>query len=150
MSTTVRPLSPEDHDAWHRLWDEYCAFYETTMPAEVTATTWARLTSESVPHYIGLVAERDGAVIGIANCIVHSSTWSAADRCYLNDLFVDPSVRGSGAGKALIDHLLHMGAERGWEQVHWLTHETNATARRLYDQYGPASGFINYRAICGE
>lgn len=145
METTVRYLTAADEADWRRLWEAYGVFYETRFSEETTTTTFARLTGDDYPHYLGLVAERDGAVIGIANCIVHSSTWSPKDRCYLNDLYVDPDVRGSGTGKALIERLVEIGREREWEQVHWLTAETNVRARRLYDQFGPASGFINYR-----
>lgn len=144
MSTTVRFLAATDHDAWHRLWDGYCTFYKTSMPADVTAATWQRLLDDSTPDFFGLVAERDGEVIGIANCILHGTTWSISQRCYLNDLFVNPEARGSGAGKALIAHLQQLGAEHGWDKIHWLTAESNSTARRLYDQFAPASGFIQY------
>lgn len=149
MSVTVRPLSESDHEAWHRLWDGYCAFYETEMPTEVTAASWARLLDEAEPTFFGLVAERDGKVIGIANCILHGTTWAIAQRCYLNDLFVDPAARGSGAGRALIAHLQTLGVEQSWDKIHWLTAETNTTARRLYDQFAPPSGFIQY-AISSE
>lgn len=144
MTITIRLLTSADHDDWHRLWDGYCTFYETAMPPDVTASTWQRLLDDDTPTYLGLVAEQDGEVIGIANCIIHDTTWAIAPRCYLNDLFVDPAVRGSGAGKALIDHLRLLGGEQGWDQIHWLTAETNTTARRLYDQFAPASGFIQY------
>lgn len=143
-TTTVRNLTAGDHAAWHRLWDGYCEFYETVMPAEVTEATWERLLDDATPEYFGLVAERDGEVIGIANCILHGTTWAIAPRCYLNDLFVDPTARGSGAGKMLIQELQKLAAENGWDKLHWLTHETNTTARRLYDQFGPATGFIQY------
>lgn len=144
MSTIVRPLAETDRDAWHRLWDGYCAFYEVEMPADVTAKSWERLLDDATPDFFGLVAERDGVVIGIANCILHGTTWAIAPRCYLNDLFVDPSARGSGAGKAMIVHLQHLAAENGWDKVHWLTAGSNATARRLYDQFSPATGLIQY------
>lgn len=147
MSTTLRPLVESDHDSWHRLWDGYCAFYETNMPVDVTATTWHRLLDPNETNFFGLVAERDGEVIGIANCVLHGTTWAVAQRCYLNDLFVDPAARGSGAGKALIDELQRMGAEQGWDKIHWLTAESNATARRLYDQFAPKSGFIQYAIL---
>lgn len=147
MSTIVRPVAATDHDAWHRLWDGYCTFYETEMPAEVTATTWQRLLDDTTPEFFGLVAERDGEVIGIANCILHGTTWSVTQRCYLNDLFVDPAVRGSGAGKALIQELQRLGSEQGWDKLHWLTADSNTTARRLYDQFVPASGFIQYAIL---
>lgn len=145
MSTNVRLLGEADRDAWHRLWDGYCDFYAVDMPAEVTAKSWERLLEDDTPDFFGLVAERDGEVIGIANCILHGTTWAIAPRCYLNDLFVDPGARGTGAGKAMVDHLLRLAAKNGWDRVHWLTAETNEMARRLYDQFTPASGFIQYR-----
>ena len=144
METSVRYVTTGDHDAWLRLWAAYCDFYETSMPADVTATTWQRLLDETEPDFFGLVAERDGTVIGIANCVLHGTTWAINQRCYLNDLFVDPAVRGSGAGKALIERLQRLGAEQGWDKIHWLTAETNSRARRLYNQFAPASGFIQY------
>lgn len=149
MSTIVRPLLESDHDAWHRLWDGYCDFYEVDMPAEITAKSWERLINNDVPDFLGLVAERDGEIIGIANYILHGTTWAIAPRCYLNDLFVDPEARGSGAGKAIIQHLQQMAAENGWDKIHWLTQESNATARRLYDQFSPANGFIQYAILPG-
>ncbi len=144
METTVRFVTREDHEAWHRLWDAYCDFYETTMPPGVTAATWQRLLDDAEPDFFGLVAEREGEVIGIANCVLHGTTWAIARRCYLNDLFVDPAIRGSGAGKALIEYLQRLGGQQGWDKIHWLTAETNSRARRLYDQFAPASGFIQY------
>lgn len=144
METIVRALAETDREAWHRLWDGYCEFYQTKMPAEVTAKSWERLLDDATQDFFGLVAERDGAVIGIANCILHGTTWAIAPRCYLNDLFVDPEARGSGAGKAMIEHLQEMGAEQGWDKIHWLTQEDNATARRLYDQFGPRTPFVQY------
>lgn len=144
MSTVVRPLQESDKNDWLRLWDGYCAFYETEMPTDVTAKSWERLIDTDVPEFFGLVAVRDGEVIGIANCILHGTTWAISPRCYLNDLFVDPAARGSGAGKAMISYLQTMGSEAGWDRIHWLTAETNETARRLYDQFAPASGFIQY------
>lgn len=144
MSITIRALAVTDQVDWHRLWDAYCDFYNTTMPAEVTAITWQRMLDPAEPHFFGLVAERDGDVVGIANCVLHGTTWAVAQRCYLNDLYVDPAARGSGAGKSLIEALQAMAADQGWDKVHWLTAETNATARRLYDQFAPASGFIQY------
>ena len=147
MTTNVRYLEETDREAWNRLWDGYCEFYEKEMPADVTANTWDRLIDGENEEFFGLVAERDGVVIGIANCIVHGTTWAISSRCYLNDLFVDPAARGSGAGRAMIQFLQNLGAEKDWDKIYWLTAETNATASWLYDQFAPASGFIQYSIV---
>lgn len=144
MTIMVRDLTAYDMERWHQLWDGYCRFYETDMPSGVTAATWNRLIDPAYPDYGGLVAEVDGRVIGIANYILHATTWSIEPRCYLNDLFVDPDARGSGVGKALISALQRRGAEQGWGKIHWLTHETNTAAQRLYNQFAPPTGFIQF------
>jgi GNAT superfamily N-acetyltransferase len=140
---SIRDVSAGDEGAWRRYWADYQTFYEVSHPETLTATTWHRLLDPQSPVF-GLVAEVDGRVVGIANCVMHASTWSIAPFCYLNDLYVDAEVRGASIGKALIDELVARGKEEGWGRVYWMTHQNNARARRLYDRYGPASGFISY------
>lgn len=144
MTTTVRPVEARDYDTWKRLWDAYCEFYEVTMPAPVTDSSWRKLLADVEPNVFGLVAELDGEVVGIANCILHATTWSIEPRCYLNDLYVDEQARGKGVGRALILHIQDLAATNKWDKVHWLTHESNAEARKLYDSLTPPSGFIQY------
>lgn len=145
MTITVRPLEARDHDEWLRLWNDYCDFYEVNMPHAVTISSWHRMLSDTDPNVFGLVAEHDGAVVGITHCIIHQTTWSIEPRCYLNDLFVDPTARGLGVGRALIEEVQDLAAQNHWNKVHWLTHESNDTARRLYDSMCEApSGFIQY------
>jgi GNAT superfamily N-acetyltransferase len=93
----------------------------------------------------GLVAAQDGRIVGIAHCIVHRSTWARGTYVYLNDLFVAPDLRGSGAGRALIEAIYKHADEIGAERVYWLTHESNATARKLYDSLAFNDGFVEYR-----
>ena len=145
MTLTIRNVTAADEAVWRRLWDGYCAFYETQMPAEVTDATWRRILDPGTPDFGALVAERDGRVIGFANYVLHAYTWAIGKQCYLHDLYVDPEVRGGGIGEALIRALQRRGAEQGWTRIHWLTHETNERARRLYDRFSPPTGFIQYR-----
>ena len=74
---TVRPVRPEDYDAWKPLWDEYNAFYErtgpTALPDEVTQTTWRRFFDAHEPVHC-IVAEIDGRLVGICHYIFHRST----------------------------------------------------------------------------
>jgi GNAT superfamily N-acetyltransferase len=144
MTFTVRDVTPADEPVWRSLWDGYCAFYEKDMPADVTDATWQRILDPGNETFGAIVAERDGSIVGFANYVLQWYTWSTGQQCYLHDLFVDPEVRGGGVGEALIRFLQRRGAERGWTRVHWLTHESNDRARRLYDRFTPASGFIQY------
>ncbi|MGN6484811.1 MAG: GNAT family N-acetyltransferase [Thermomicrobiales bacterium] len=145
-AVTIRDLGREDETAWRDLWAGYLRFYEASLPQETTDLTWERVVGDD-PAFGGLVAvdgNADGAILGIANYILHPSTWGTTPFCLLNDLYVSPAARGKGAGRALIDALIARGREQGWARVYWVTKESNATARVLYDSYGPADGFIRY------
>lgn len=142
--TIVRPLGAADKQAWMPLWAGYLEFYQTSLPSDVTDATFTRLTGPDLDMF-GLVAEQGGRIIAIAHCVVHRSTWAKGNYIYLNDLFVTPDVRGSGAGRALIEAIYQRADEMGAERVYWLTHESNATARKLYDSVAVNDGFLEYR-----
>ena len=142
-AVTVSPLTSADYAAWFPLWRGYQAFYKVDIAPDVTAATWARLLDAAAP-IDGVLAWQGGQAVGLAHSVRHLSTWSIADKCYLNDLFVSPDVRGRGIGRALIAEVYARAAEAGCGAVYWLTHETNATAMRLYDVVASRSGFVQY------
>ena len=93
-----------------------------------------------------LVAENNvGEMIGIVHYLYHRVTWAVADRCYLEDLFVVEAARGTGAGRALIDAVYAAADARGADQVYWMTQDSNADGRRLYDRVGRVTPFIKYQ-----
>jgi GNAT superfamily N-acetyltransferase len=144
FSGTIRPLVAADKPAWLKLWAGYLDFYKASLAPEVTETTFSRLT-DADDSMFGLVAEQDARIVGIAHGLLHRSTWAKGLYLYLNDLFVSPDVRGSGAGRALIEGVYARADAIGAERVYWLTHETNATARKLYDSLAVNDGFLEYR-----
>ncbi|MBR0650628.1 GNAT family N-acetyltransferase [Roseomonas terrae] len=149
---TVRPARPEDYDAWLPLWLGYNAFYGregATAPAEaITRVTWARFFDALEPMDC-LVAEVDGRLVGLAHLIFHRNTILAGSTCYLQDLFAAPDLRGRGVGRALIEALYAHAKAKGAERVYWHTHETNATARLLYDRVATHAGFLLYSKALG-
>jgi GNAT superfamily N-acetyltransferase len=147
MSTiTIRPLARADRAQWEPLWQAYLAFYETSVPAEVTELTFARFFDESEPMH-ALVAEREGEVVGIVHYLFHRSTWTEGPYCYLQDLFTREDARGGGVGRKLIEAVYDRAREQGASRVYWLTQESNATARALYDKLADRPGFIQYRKL---
>ncbi|WP_442581048.1 N-acetyltransferase family protein [Mesorhizobium sp. ASY16-5R] len=140
----VRPLQQSDHAEWRRLWTAYLTFYETTLSDEVYALTWRRLFEAGEFEPKGLLALLDGKPVGLTHYLFHRSCWAKADNCYLQDLFADPDVRGKGVGAALIAAVREAAAKKGVTNVYWMTHETNATARKLYDRVARRTGFIEY------
>ncbi len=146
----VREVTRADYDQWLPLWDGYNAFYgregATALAPEITAMTWSRFFDAYEPVH-ALVAEADGQIIGIVHYLFHRSTTSIAPNCYLQDLFTDEAARGRGAGRALVEAVYARAGAAGSPRVYWLTHETNKTARTLYDQVAEKSGFIVYRKM---
>jgi len=144
----IRPVERGDYDRWLPLWDGYNTFYErtgpTALPAEVTAMTWARFFDAYEPVW-ALVAERGGELLGLTHYLFHRSTTAIAPLCYLQDLFTTAASRGQGVGGALIEGVYEAARRAGAPRVYWQTHETNATAMRLYDQVAEKSGFLVYR-----
>jgi len=142
---TVRPVATSDRERWLVMWDGYNAFYERPdLSPEITDVLWQRLFDASEPVH-GLVAELDGRVVGLAHYLFHRSTTMIAHTCYLQDLFTDASVRGRGVGRALIEGVYAAARDAGSSRVYWQTHETNATAMKLYDRIAERSGFLVYR-----
>jgi len=145
---SVRPVSPGDLGAWTVLWDGYNAFYgragETALPAEITRLTWQRFQDPAEPVH-ALVAERAGALVGLAHYLFHRSTILTNPICYLQDLFTAESERGMGVGGALIEAVYARARDAGSARVYWQTHESNHTAMRLYDRIAERSGFLVYR-----
>ena len=142
----VRDLRASDRAQWEALWAGYLEFYNSKVAPEVTETTFARLLDPNEAMF-SLVAEDEGThdLIGMVNCVIHRSTWSEQNYCYLGDLFTSPAARNRGIGRALIEAVYARADELKMPRVYWMTHETNETARKLYDQVAINSGFIQYR-----
>ena len=83
--------------------------------------------------------------LGITHYSFQSSTWAPNNYCYLEDLFVDPSSRGQGVGRALIDAVQEIAIQAGSSRLYWNTDASNETARKLYDSYTTESGKVQYR-----
>lgn len=139
----IRDLEAGDEAAWRGLWAGYNAFYAATVPEATTAYTWSRTLDPKVP-LLGRIACVDGQPVGFSLSVLHEGTWVRDPVCYLEDLFVDPQVRGQGVGRALIQDLVDLGHARGWARLYWHT-RTDNPARRLYDSFLPADDFVRYR-----
>ena len=142
--TKVRPMRPLDKSAWLELWHGYLKFYKTELSDEQTELTWHRLLDGNYNSYC-LVAEDNGEIVGITHYSFQTSTWAQNNYCYLEDLFVNPTLRGKGYGRALIDAVREIAIEAGSSRLYWNTDQDNATARKLYDSYTSESGKVQYR-----
>jgi GNAT superfamily N-acetyltransferase len=138
---SIGPLVPADRPDWQVLFAGYNEFYGRTMPEEFFEHSWTEFLAGERIHALG--ARLDGKLVGIAHFLTHASTTSA-DSCYLQDLFTAPEARGRGAARALIAAVTEWARGNNCGRVYWSTHESNSTARRLYDQVAENRGFILY------
>jgi GNAT superfamily N-acetyltransferase len=146
MSVRVRLLEPRDKQAWLGLFKAYIEFYKARVSEDVIETLWHRLLQGGEGFHAALVAvDEQDKPIGLAHILMHRSTWTNGWYCYLEDLFVDPAVRGGGIGKALIEAVYARADAHGCSRTYWMTQETNSTARGLYDKVASKSPFVQYR-----
>jgi GNAT superfamily N-acetyltransferase len=146
----IRPVQPQDFDAWKVLWDGYNAFYErsgpTALPEHITQSTWQRFFDAYEPVH-ALVAEADGQLLGLVHYLYHRSTIGIGPNCYLQDLFTAEAARGKGVGRALIEAVYEIAQADGCGRVYWHTRDSNVTAQRLYNQVAEGGGVMVYRKI---
>jgi len=141
----IRPIGPGDEAEWRRLWTNYLTFYEASVSEEVYATTFARLLSGDDNEFRGLIAEADGKPVGLVHFLFHRHCWRVENVCYLQDLYADPEVRGTGVGRRLIEAVYAAADAAGSPTVYWMTQDSNTTARTLYDRVAAVTPFIKYQ-----
>ena len=144
MPLKIRPLIAEDRTEWGQMWGDYLSFYETDVAPEIYETTFARLIDSTNPVQNALVAELDGAAVGIVHYIYHAHNWRAEDVCDLQDLYAKEAVRGQGIGRTLIEAVYGAADANGTPSVYWMTQDFNENARLLYDRIGTLTPFIKY------
>ncbi|QGX97313.1 GNAT family N-acetyltransferase [Roseovarius faecimaris] len=144
MSITIRPIRSEDEAQWRALWTAYLEFYEATVPEEVYQTTFQRLLSADHPDQNGFLAVQGDTPVGLVHYIYHAHNWRVDQVCYLQDLYADPAVRGTGVGRKLIEAVYAQADADGRPSVYWMTQDFNHTARQLYDRIATLTPFIKY------
>jgi GNAT superfamily N-acetyltransferase len=147
--TNIRELRQQDRAAWSELWAGYLRFYRAELAPGVTEQTFSRMT-ERRDGCFGLAAESEnGTLVGFSHCVLHPTTWSQGGTCYLEDLYVDPGHRGTGAAKALIEAAGEQGQAAGAETLYWHTQAFNGRARSLYDTVAQLTSFVHYERQLG-
>jgi GNAT superfamily N-acetyltransferase len=138
----VRPLENGDRGRWEELFRAYMRFYERSEPQALYDRAWNEFMRDERMH--ALVACIDGEIIGIVHFLIHANT-SAADVCYLQDLFTAEAARRRGVGRRLIEAVAARARERECSRLYWMTQESNTAARALYDCVAEYRGFIRYQ-----
>lgn len=143
MAVRVRPLVQDDFAAWLPLWD---GNNDGQRDMDVTSQTWARLM-DSNSAVFGFGAEDSGCLIGLVHYILHPTTGSMGDACYMQDVYVDPAVRGKGAGRKLVEAVAAQGKKEGWARLYWIAEADNEAAQALYKDFGVKLNFTVHAMI---
>lgn len=144
MSVRIDWAQAKDEAAFRALWQGFLEYYGQSLPETTTAATWDRILNPQHRMSCRLAFAEDRTV-GFAIHHHHCSSWVPGDDVYLEDLFVAPSARGQGVGRALIEDLIRLGRENGWHRLYWNTNFDNAGARKLYDSFCKDDGHVRYR-----
>ncbi|MEM7403861.1 MAG: GNAT family N-acetyltransferase [Pseudomonadota bacterium] len=144
MSVQIRPVAAPDRARWEALFQAYAEFYKTSVPEGGFDAVWGWIHDPGNDFWCDVAEDADGQVIGMTQYQLMHRSLGGTMVCYLSDLYVEPSIRGGGVGRALIDHVLAFARARGLPGVRWLTQDFNYAGRRLYDTYAPKTDFILY------
>src|SRR3984957_11094481 len=141
---TIRTLRNDDWEGWSQLWTGYLAFSRAELDDLTTQSTFERLCAGEEGMFGLLALDDTGRAIGMANCVLHATTWSQQPKCYLEDLFVSPTARGADLGQALLRAVKQTATDRGAPDLYWHTQQYNGRARSLYDVVGRPTSFVVY------
>jgi ribosomal protein S18 acetylase RimI-like enzyme len=142
---TVTPLRADDQPFWQQLYRGYGEFYEVAMPQQKLDRVWSWLHDDA--HELRAIVVRAGAEeppVGLAHYRPFARPLHGSTGCYLDDLFVEPAARGTGAVDALLAELRALAGRHGWDVVRWITSETNLRARSTYDRLARRTGYLTY------
>jgi len=143
----VDDLRLEDREAWARLHRGYLDFYESTRPDEVSAIVWGWLTDPDPDHELECLVVRatpDSEPVGIAHLRPFIRPLQGSVSGFLDDLFVAPAHRGTGAVDALLAGVRERARDRGWPVVRWITRASNSQARSTYDRLARQTDLVTY------
>ena len=145
-AVTVHAVETTDHADWRRLFQGYADFYGSNLTDDSARQVWSWLHE---PEHVleGLIARTaDGDAVGLAHVRACPRPLAGQTIGFLDDLYVPPEARGSGAADALFEALAERARERGWPALRWLTQEFNYRGRAFYDRYtGSKSDFVMYQ-----
>ena len=145
----VRPVEGSEFEPWSRLFRGYADFYHWPTSDEHQRQIWSWIHDDrTVEALVAVAVDEAGHEIGEPVGLAHLREWVRPLRGviagYLDDLFVDPSARGSGAVDALLSEINRLALERNWAVVRWTTADDNYRARAVYDEHAARTTWITY------
>lgn len=141
-SVSIVPAEESHRSAWDALYAGYAAHYAVTQTAEMRERVWGWISEGRIDCRLAL--DGSGRPVGLTHFREYLRPLMASRGGFLDDLFVAPEARGSGAAPALIHAVADIGRERGWTVIRWITRDNNYRARTLYDRVAARTDWVTY------
>lgn len=136
MSASLRPAAPADVPALIGLIRELAIYEKLEHKVQSSAEALHEHLFGARPVVEAVVAEAGGELLAFALFFTNYSTFLTKPGLYLEDLFVRPSQRGSGLGRALLQHLAGIAVQRGYGRFEWSVLDWNVDAIGFYERMG--------------
>jgi GNAT superfamily N-acetyltransferase len=142
----ARPAAEPDREAWEELFVGYCDFYERPSTPEQRRQVWSWIEAGTIHCLLAVpAATPDGRAVGLAHVRPCPSPLRGSLTGFLDDLFVKPTARGTGAFETLLGAIRDLAAAEGWANVRWITAADNARAQAAYDRVSTRTGWVTYQ-----
>jgi GNAT superfamily N-acetyltransferase len=148
MPLSIRFATTRDADTIHRFVCQLAEYERQPDAVLATVDDFRRQLQEPRPPFECLLAEREGdGAVGFALFFHSYSTWRGRRGLYLEDLFVPPSLRGQGIGRALLTELARIAVARGCARMEWAVLDWNEPSIGFYRALGaePLAEWTVYR-----
>ena len=138
MSLSIRRARPGEAGLVLDFVRELAEYEKLSHEVEATEADIADALFGNDPRLFCSIAEWNGEPVGFAVWFLNFSTFSGRHGIYLEDLYVRPSHRGRGLGKALLVYLAKECVDNGWSRLQWAVLDWNAPSIAFYKSLGAA------------
>ncbi len=145
----VEELNIADKEQWRLLYCGYADFYQMPMNERILESVWSWIFDKNNKFYAIGVKSTDDILIGFMHYRDMPSPLRGTIVGFLDDLYVHPDYRGSGAVQALFRELKEISKQKGWTYVRWITATDNHRARNVYDKIANTIDFVTYQIPIG-
>lgn len=147
MPLTIRPATPDDVDTILRFVRELAIYEKAEHEVLATPEHICQTLFAPQPRVFGLIALEGDTPVGFAIYFFNYSTWQGRHGLYLEDLYVSPAHRGTGAGKRLLQQLAQIAVANDCGRFEWSVLDWNTPAIDFYESLDakPQSEWIRYR-----
>ena len=141
----VEKLKSSDRNEWSMLYKGYAEFYKMPMNDDILDKVWSWIFDKEIKFYAIGIKSSEGELIGFMHFREMPSPLRGSLVGFLDDLYIHPDFRGSGAVQLLFKELKSIAKENNWPYVRWITASDNYRARKVYDKLSGVIDFVTYQ-----